>query len=248
MVAATLVATALVAAGAGCSDGGGGSVDATVATPGPLTDEQASRLANVLFDNLDAKGATFQVEARNADGSTLSLTGEIDWVGHRGHAVVRATGVEAGLAEVYWSEDEVLERWPELNALVRDAENLDIDYVTRPPTASRPIDRLLAIVTALAGEQRDNPLLIKQAEGSAFVRTDELRGVAVEVLRFGTSNTYWLDTSTGAMLRLEDPGIDTGQPLVVDIIERGPQQIDGPPADSVAGVDELGELYPFPVP
>jgi hypothetical protein len=168
-------------------------------TAQPLTDDQASKLANVLFDNLDSKGATFGLAARFSDGSTINLSGEVDWAGHFGHAVVTASGAEADLAEVYWSANEVLERRPGLNRQLQ-AENVQAaGYLVRAPQpAGRDLDRLLGIITALAGPQRDNPLLIKQKAGSAFLRSDVLGGVKVDVLRFGDHNVYSLDQQTGA--------------------------------------------------
>ncbi len=224
----------------------GGEGDAS--GPSPLTDDQAGRLANVLFDNLDSQGAKFRVVSRGADDSSITLNGEVDWAGHRGHAVVQATGVESDLAEIYWTETEVLERRNQLNAQLLDAENLDVEFVARQPTPSREIDRVLAIVTGLAGEQRDNPLLISQQEGSAFLRVDELRGAPVDVLRYGEHNIYWIDRASGLLMRFEEPGVGTGEPLVVDIVERGPQTIDGPPAASVVPASEIAETYPFPLP
>jgi hypothetical protein len=227
---------------AGC-----GNDTTSAPTARPLTDEQASRLANVLFDNLDSKGATFEVNARTADGMTINLTGEVDWAGHYGHGTVSATGAEADLVEVFWSEDEVLERRPDLNRQLLDQENRAVVFVARPAApAGRAIDRLLGIVTALAGPQRDNPLLIKQKSGSAFLRTDELRGIKVDVMRFGDHNVYWLDQQTGLLTRFEDTGATGGQPVVVDVLSRGPQQIAGPPAELVVRVADIAPTYPFP--
>lgn len=204
-------------------------------------------MANVLFDNLDSKGASFEVNARTADGMTVNLKGEIDWVGHFGHATVSASGAEADLAEVIWSDDEVLERRPKLNSQLLDQENLNVAFVARSAQpASRALDRLLGIVTALAGPQRDNPLLIKQKPGSAFLRTDELRGAKVDVMRFGDHNVYWLEQQTGLLARFEDTGQVGGQPVVVDVLSRGPQQIANPPAELVVRVSDIAAVYPFP--
>ncbi len=238
----SVLSSALLAICAGCVGG-----DADQPQSSPLTDEQAGRLANVLFDNLDSKGATFQANARSADGSTINLVGEIDWVDHRGHAGVTASGVEVDLVEIFWSEAEVLERRPGLNAQLLDSENVDTDFIARPAAGSRALDRLLAIVTALAGPQRDNPLLIKQEPGSIYLRADELRGRNVDVMRYGEHNVYWIDRQTGFLLRLEDLGLQNGQPFVIDIISRGPQTIVGPAAAVVVPAAELGTLYPFPI-
>ncbi len=225
------------------------SNDPKPASAQPLTDEQASKLANVLFDNLDSKGATFQLASRFSDGSTINLSGEVDWAGHFGHAAVTASGAEADLAEVYWSANEVLERRPGLNLQLQPENVQAAGFLVRAPQpAGRDLDRLLGIITALAGPQRDNPLLIKQKAGSAFLRTDVLRGVKVDVLRFGDHNVYSLDQQTGLLLRFEDTGGPGGQPIVVDILTRGPQKIDGPPATLVVQASTIGSKYPFPLP
>jgi hypothetical protein len=184
-----------------------------------------------------------------SDGSTINLSGEVDWAGHFGHGVVSASGAEADLAEVYWSADEVLERRPGLNRQLQAQNGPAVEFLVRTPQpAGRDLDRLLGIVTALAGPQRDNPLLIKQKAGSAFLRSDVLRGVKVDVLRFGDHNVYSLDQQSGLLLRFEDTGGPGGQPVVVDVLQRGPQKIDGPPATSVVQASTIGAKYPFPLP
>lgn len=211
-----------------------------------LSADQANQLANVLFDNFDGGGGTFQVSTAGSDGGTVNMVGEVDWKGHFGHATVSAKGTEAGVTEVYWSEETVLEQRPELNQVLVAAGRAPTSYVARTPDpANRDLDRAIAIVAGLASEQRDNPLLIQQTVGSSFVRTDTLRGVAVDVLRYGTRNLYWVDKATGALLRFEGNSESGNQPIVIDILQRGAQTIAGPPATDVVGIDLVRDFYPI---
>lgn len=235
--AALVVLAALVVAGCG---GGSGADGGPAPTSAPLTGEQASLLADVLFDNLDAGGATFTISARTAAGDTMALTGEVDWVSHTGRADVAATGPEVDLAEVVWTEDVILERRPALLA------DLAFEYVARAPSpATRTIDRLVAVVAALAGEQRDNPLLIQQTPGSASFGVQELGGREVEVLRYGDENRYWLDAETGELVRFEQPPSTDRDAFVLDLTGRGPQVVTLPPIDATIPATDLGDRYPF---
>lgn len=239
LVAAIAAAALAVLVVAGCGDGGGADVGAAP-TSAPLTSQQASRLADVLFDNLDAGGATFTISARSADGETMALTGEVDWAGHTGRADVVATGPEEDLVEVVWTEDVILERRPAL------LQGLGFDYVARAPSpATRTIDRLVAVVAALAGEQRDNPLLIQQTPGSASFGVQTLGGREVEVLRYGDENRYWLDVESGELRRFEQPPSADRDAFVLDLTERGPQSVSLPPIDATIPATDLGTRYPF---
>jgi hypothetical protein len=221
------------------------SDESTTRAPAALDAEYAAMLANALFDNYDGEGATFQVAAAGSDGSTLNLTGEVDWKGHVGHALVSAKGTEAGISEVFWNESTVLENRPDLNGVLIAAGFPATTFVARSPDPdNRDLDRVIALVAALASEQRDNPLLIQQAAGSAFLRTDTLRGVDVLVLRFGTRNVYWVDSATGELMRFEGNSASGMQPVVIDILTRGSQTITGPAATDVVGIDLVREFYP----
>lgn len=212
---------------------------------GELTSAQAARIADVLFVNYDGEGATFQATTAGAGDTVVNMAGEIDWREHRGHATVNATGIEAGVAEVYWNEQVVLENRPELNQVLLAAGRAPTTYVARAPDPqNRDLDRLIAVVTSLASEQRDNAVLIAQTDGSRFVRNDTVRGVDVEVLQYGPTTVYWLDAASGELMRFEGDAADGGQPIVVDVLERGPQDVAGPVADDVVDVATILDFYP----
>jgi hypothetical protein len=234
-VALGLVLALVAAACGGGDDDGDGR---------PLTDEEAGQLANVLFDNYRAQGAEFELAMQVAPGATINLQGEIDWSTHRGHARVVGSGTEEGIQEVYWDDETVLERRDALNALLAQSGQAGVSFVARPvDLATRDLDQALALVTALASQQRDNPLLIQQADGAEFARTDELRGVDAVVLRGGPLTTYWLAADDGRMLRFEGNNSPGTRPVVVDVTAFGPREIAGPPQEQVISVDGIQEIY-----
>jgi hypothetical protein len=244
-IALVVFVTFVVAPLAGCGDD---ETAITTPTSAPLTRDQAGRLADILFDNLDDRGARFTISARTAAGDTMTVTGEVDWVAHTGRADVVATGAEADLAEIVWTETVILERRPSLLTQLSDAGNLSFDFVARAPSpATRTIDRLVAVVAALAGDVRDNPLLIQQEPGSASFGTTELAGREVEILRYGNENRYWLDVATGELVRFEQPLTDNRDTFVLDLSDRGAKTVTLPAVDQAIPATDIADLYPFPL-
>ena len=215
--------------------------------PQPLSRVQSERLAQAGYMNLQARGARF--EANSAflgvgDGESLTLVGEIDWANHAGRAVVRGEGAEAGVAEVYWQDTIVLERRPAMDSLIASRGGPAAAWIARAPDKSqRQLDRLLAIILGLAMEQPDNAVLIQQGEDNAFIRTDELRGTAVEVLRYGNRNLYWLDANDGTMLRFEGNSVAGNAPTIVDFISHQEVTIPRPTEADDVPFDSVAEIY-----
>jgi hypothetical protein len=197
-----------------------------------------------LFDNYEAGGAEFQLAIQIGPGETINLQGEIDWTTHRGHALVAGRGTEEGIQEVYWDDEAVLERRAGLTTLLAQTGLESVAFVARPVDLERrDLDQTLALVTGLASEQRDNPLLIAQTDGSGFLRADTLRDAEVSVLRYGPLTTYWLAEDDGRMLRFEGNNTPGTRPVVIDLLALGARTIAGPPANQVVDVSEVQELY-----
>jgi hypothetical protein len=210
-----------------------------------LTLDEATLLASVQFDNYEDRGAAFQVAtAFLATNDTLTLQGVVDWERHVGYAVAVAKGAEDGITEVYWTDNVVLERRPAADPILTGMGYEGVRYFARKPEPDkRLLDRALAIVLSLASSQRENPQLILQKVGSAFLRTDTLRDTAATVLRFGERNLYWLDSGTNRMLRFEGNAAGGGAPTVVDIFARGAQPITFPAESTAIAVESMQELY-----
>ena len=224
-----------------------GGDDTSASEPSPLTNDQAARLAQAGYSNLLAGGAEF--EANSAflgvqPSETVRLVGVVDWENHVGRAMVSSTGANAGLVEVYWNETTVLERWPGMDEIVSSLGGPDRPWVARPPEpATKQIDRLLAILIGLALEQPENALLLQQTEGTAFLRDDVLRGIDVEVLRYGSRNVYWLAADDGIMLRFEGNSAGGNAPTVVDFLAHGTVEVPRPDDGDVVSASAIPEIY-----
>lgn len=210
----------------------------------PLTFEEATQMAELLYGNYTDSGAQFVVSTVVASGGAqLTLQGEVDWKNHRGITTVSTNLTGATLTGVIWGEQVVFERRPAFDQVLMGIGYGESPLIARAPSMNLRVDQVLAILTGLATEQRDNAQLILQTEGSAFLRDDSLRGRAVHVFRYGTRNIYWVDAETGKMLRLEATSANAGIPTIVDIIERKTVVVPEPPLARVVNVVDIPEIY-----
>lgn len=246
-VLAVIGAILVSACGAAAERGGDASGGTAVVMPRPLSDDEAARLAQAGYLNLQAGGARFEAHSAFLVGEpreTVSLVGELDWVRHAGRAMVQATGIDAGVTEVYWEDGVVLERRPAMDAIIAGQGGPAEPWIARPAEPeTRQLDRLLTLSVALAMEQPDNALLIQQTEGSGYVRHDRLRNTSVEVLRYGTRNLHWLDRADGRLLRFEGNSSTGNAPTIIDLLEHGPVDLVRPPDADVVPIAAVAELY-----
>lgn len=233
LVAGSLVPVSLTA----CTD------DSTKSSERALTTHEAALLAEVLVKNYRSGGAFFSVATLDRPGgSTVRLEGRLDWVNHLGEATV-SVDVGSAPSVVGWRRDVVLERWPDADEVLLGMGTPEFPVIARPPNTQRRLDQIISVLVGLAGERPDNAQLVLQTEGSAFVREDELRGVPVVVMRYGTRNIYWLDAATGDMLRFEARSAEGDLPIVIDIFERGSETIEFPDQSMWVSIDAVAEFY-----
>ena len=214
-------------------------------TAQPLTSEQAATLADALYLNYQDKGALFTANAAwTSLGRTISLSGEVDWTTTTGHALVRSTGAETGLTEVWWNGDTIVEYWPMLANIAPSLGYADAKFVSRTLDPERRLtDRVISVVNSLAAAERENALLIQQKPGSEFVRTDELQNQPVEVLRYGMRNMYWIELDSNRMVRFDGNAESGTAPVVVNILKVGAQTITPPPIQYIISSDKIRSLY-----
>ena len=211
----------------------------------PLTNDEAARLAQTVYENYLAGGARFEANAAFVGGpaaETVTVVGIVDWENHRGRATVRSDRYPA-ITEVYWEETFLLERRPGVDQIVRSLGGPDTPWFARGPEPGVGlIDRVIAVVMGLAAEQPENSLLIQQKPGSSFVRADRLRGSSADVLRFGERNLYWLAAGSTRLLRFEANAASGTAPTVVDLLELGPVDVPIPAQAQVVPADAFPEL------
>lgn len=221
-----------------------GDSDTPKSTERPLTFEEAGIMAELLYDNYSAGGATFTVNTVTAPGGAqLNLSGEVDWKTHQGWADVTTNSSNATLVGVMWGESILLERRPVVDNVLIGMGVSSPPLISRAPNLDLRLDQVIAVVTGLAATQRDNAQLIMQAPGSAFVRDDILRGTNVHVFRYGTRNLYWVNAATGTLMRLEATSKNGGLPTIVELLEIKAISIPQPDAGRVVRSDAISEIY-----
>lgn len=224
--------------------GGDGAVDDGER---PVDDREAARLAETLFANLESGTADFRLNARLPDGSTLAMTGTVDWAAHEGRASVTATGLpERPVVEVAWTRSIVLEQIPELSELADELGRTGGDWYARTPDLqARQLDSLIQLVMGLATEQRDNAVLVAQREGTAWLRTDRVpdTDVEVDVMRFGPRTVFWVERDGFRLHRFEGNNREGSRPVVIDLSDHGAARLDMPSGDGVVDAMPLADLY-----
>lgn len=243
---AILLTAALVVTLAACSKGKGGS-EGSDGTKGSraIDASDATRLASTLYDNHQAGGATFEVNASFPDGTTLRMLGAMDWTGGFGRAFVESDA-KGSPTSVVWGNDWILETTDEAfpeNA--EDAASAEPSTTSRwtartPQPSERNLDSVLRLVTNLAKNRRDNPQLLQQDKSLRWLRTGDLRNQKVDVFQVSTNNRYWLAAGTSTMLRFEAFSQTGDRQIVIDLLDLGKRKIPSPSPRQVTGGTWLG--------
>lgn len=211
-------------------------------TEKPLSEEQVQLIANAMYKNHSAGGISFLLSTPSDSGSgTVALQGEVDFVSLLGHAVVAGGATPNPVTEVFWGKNAVVERRPTLDVILSEIGHPMARFIARPiDMKNRRLDVLISTVMGMGMEQPDNAVLIRQREGSAYVRDDILRDTKVQVLRYGDRLTLWIDPTTGNLLRFEGTNSQRNFPVVIDILSIGKAAIKFPVRDAVVDVTTLG--------
>lgn len=215
---------------AGC---GSSEPAATTTAERPLTAEQAQLLASAQFLNYRNKGAEFEMDfGVKGTPSHFTMKGQMNWDDLVGHGVI--TPDEGPQIEVWWREDVVVQSDPQLAAVLQAADQQAV-FVSHPPNPqANPIDKACAVMLHLGSKQRDNPLLVRQAEGSAYLGEATVRETATQILRYGEINRFWIDPETGLILRFAGNSKARKAPVVVDLLTHEAQTIYAPPGPIVS--------------
>ena len=211
--------------------------------PRPITEEEADRLSEMLYESFQDGGASFTLSSLSQDGTTTQMRGDIDFVGHAGLAELVSTGPDAKVTGVAWYEDTVLEYIPSLVALAEEQDMGGFLWVARAADVDTyRVDSQLAILRALASDVRENPQLLRQ-NGVTWERDDTLNEVAVEVFQYGDSTRFWVQKGTTRLVRFEGNSSDGTNPVVIDLSDPGERTIDLPTLDETVAIQDVAELY-----
>lgn len=196
----------------------------------PVTPEQAETLARVLKRNHDAGGIVVEGVVAFRESQTVGLTAEIDFARTRGHVVfsVPATATtRAGDVELYWTERAVIQP----DDASRDATGSARTWESVPiRTDGITAHQYIRFLGLLASKVVDNVGTIR-VNGAALIGTDDVRGTPVDVYRLKKDGrTIWAVGHDDGQLHRVDADIAGLGPSFVEIVARGPQTIDIPPA------------------
>ncbi|MGI9185940.1 MAG: hypothetical protein ACR2J9_00200 [Gaiellales bacterium] len=205
----------------------------TTTEPKPLTMIQAQLLASAQFLNYRNKGAEFEMEfGVTGTSSHFTMQGQMNWDDLVGNGVITPDNGQP--IEVWWRTDIVVQSDPQLAALLQAADQQPVFVGHAPNTAANPIDKACAIMLHLGSKQRDNPILVRQQEGSAYLGEADVRGTPTQILRYGEINRFWIDPKTGLMLRFAGNGKAGKSPETVDLLTHEAQTIYAPPGRIVS--------------
>jgi hypothetical protein len=189
----------------------------------PLTDDQAAALSQVLVRNYEAGGAEVAATVPYGVGSELRLDGVVDWVDHGGLAELTTTveGEETERTEVAWTESEVA---------VRPSGAADDEWTLRAADPDGvPLDRIIALIVASAGPERDNPLLVAQSD-ARWLRRDRVDGpegdIAVDVIDGGGRLRFWIGVDDGLLYRLDADIEGFEGTTTIEYRAHGPAELD----------------------
>jgi hypothetical protein len=241
VVAVVMVALAALA---GC--GGGGSTPAatpTTTTPvtgrdpagSRLTLAQSLQLSQILYRNYTEGGADVVVHVPFATQESATITGAVDFVHHEGHLLVRTVFEgQRSTEHVDYTVDRVYERGgPVVAKEIAASGRHGVEWVSRAPDEqTRPVDKIIAIIVALASPERDNPLLIQQGdarwEGAATVD-----GTVVDRYRYSASISYVVGAHDGLLREFLGTIQEFAGTVTVDLSSWGPKHEPPPPTATV---------------
>ncbi|SFL61712.1 hypothetical protein [Geodermatophilus ruber] len=140
-------------------------------TGDPITEGEATVLADLLVRNREAGGANFVITAPYGEGTVLTLTGEVDFTGSAGRAqAVTRYGDERPeeLRTLFFTADQV---WfgdvPGLAEALGEAGLPEARYVRRPTATGDQLpltDVLVRLVLNLAAEEADDPAAFRGSD------------------------------------------------------------------------------------
>lgn len=211
--------------------------------PHTVTDAEADRLAEALYANWDAGGATFELNAAPAAGESVRVQGQVDFTNQVGYGLVSAVGEDAPVTGVIFTPTTILESIPSLVDASATVGGPSFTWVGRPmDAAAYQLDGLLGVVFGLATQQRDNPALISQS-GARWLRHDTLRETPVDVFEYSPQARFWIEQGGTRLLRFEGNNATLTRPIVIDVTEVGPVTTPTFADADVVSVDDLQGLY-----
>lgn len=231
----------------GCTDASTdpATTSTTTAEQRPITEAQASMLADVLTANHTLGGSA--VVAIVPYGTvTFELAGEIDWANHVGRLTVRTEPEKKGTPvrgpfDVAFDQKVTFEQVAGLaDALASQGRPPASWVATALDPGTSPLHVVLQLILGLSSTQRDNPVLLRQDVTYAGEVT--VRGAPADRFDMGRS-TYAVDRKTGHLVQVTAALETTHSTATIDLSDPGPRVIPLPSADDIVAMADVSDLY-----
>jgi hypothetical protein len=232
----TLVLGLVLALVAGCSANTG----ADRAVGDPVTSDEGKVLAELLHRNFEQGGADFVLTAPFAEGTVLTLTGEVDFRRSLGRAKA-VTTYSDGRADVtrtivFTPQDIWFGDVPGLAAALKAARAPAASWVRRPLTSagagSTPslVDVLVQLVLNLSSRAGDDPRAFSQG-GYTWQGQRSIDGRLAAVYRLKGGQTVAVDAQTKSLLQYATPLHGQNFEVTITLTQHGDRSVELPPAN-----------------
>jgi hypothetical protein len=227
---------------AGCSDG-----SAATRTPGdPVTEEEADTLAGLLHRNFTSGGADVTITAPYAEGTVLTLTGEIDFKQGNGRAQAVTTFRDRPdeTRTLFFSSADL---WygdvPGLTEALAAAGRPDTTYLRRPLSTTKAdgtaslVDVLVQLLPRLSQRADDDPRAILE-RGYTWQGQQTVDGELCAVYRTGSGATVVVSASDQMLVQYQTRLPDQTFDVTITLGDHGPRTITLPSdAETAAAAD-----------
>jgi hypothetical protein len=263
-VAALVVSSVLAGCGGSSGSGASGTPETTVpsalasaapvetSTPAgtKLTQDQAVALSQALVKNFQKGGAEFTATVPFGV-ATFTIEGQMDWTKHLGAATLTTTykdGVRATQTEqIYWSDRVVVVPLEGLTEEMTKLGRPEVKYVARPlDSRGSTLDRVLVYIDTLASNRAENPVLLRQKDGVAFLGAEDVAGTATNRFSTGANAQFWLTSKApGSGVMVRSSAQFKGLPGRFELLLRnhGPKTLTFPAEAEVVSIDQIPDLY-----
>jgi hypothetical protein len=220
---------------AGCASGG------PVRTPGdPVTPDEAKVLAELLHRNFEQGGADFVLTAPFAEGTVLTLTGEVDFTRSVGRAKT-VTTYPGGRGEdsrtIFFTPQQIwVGDMPGMADALRAARAPAAGWIRRPvsaadgQTAPALIDVLVQLVLNLSSRSGDDPRAFTQG-GYTWQGQRSIDSQLASVYRLKGGQTVAVRAADQTLLQYVTPLHGQSFDVTITLADQGARTIELPAAD-----------------
>ena len=213
----------------------------------PITSAEATVLSKVLYADHQQGGADFEVSAPYAEGTVLTLTGEVDFSRDTGRARAVTTytnGQPQETRTLFFSQTDL---WqgdvPGLADALTAAKLPTAAYVRRPvvttAAAGSPslLDVLVQMVTRLSARSADDP---RSFDAYTWAGSQSVNGQLASVFRSGTGARIAVAADSHLLLQYAAPV--QGFTVTITLADHGPRDVTLPADDDTVDMAAHPEI------